>query len=75
MWMFISRINLRTTRQILTRFVVTAAVVVGTGTQVAMALLPNPVSSGASTNHSVVSDSPAFDSTTRQATARACGAV
>ena len=42
MWTLISSIDLRSTRQRLTRFVVAAAVVVGTGTQLAMAFLPQP---------------------------------
>ena len=42
MWTLISSINLRATRQRLTRFVVAAAVVVGTGTQLAMAFRPDP---------------------------------
>ncbi len=42
MWILISRINLSTTRRRLGRRVAAAAVVVGTVTQTALALLPSP---------------------------------
>ena len=44
MWTLISRMNLAGTRRRLARHVVAAAVVVSTGTHVAMVRLPNPAS-------------------------------
>ena len=47
MWTLISRINVKRTRGRLGRVVVTGAIVIGTATEVAMALLPKPVAAAA----------------------------
>jgi hypothetical protein len=47
MWSLVSRINLKGTRRRVGRRVVAAAVVLGTGVQMAMVVLPNPAAASA----------------------------
>ena len=56
MWTLISRINLAATRRRVARRVVATAVVLGSGTQMAMALLPHPASDEADTRRVTTSN-------------------
>lgn len=58
MWTLLRKINLAPTRRRLARPLVVAAFLVGTGTQVAFALLPRPSAAGGESGRVTVSDFP-----------------